>query len=69
LIYEILLRPSYNKKMTADHLVRIESDLPTRSFEQWLRDMSLLDGSGRSAIVRWSICKHSALRIFAWHHN
>lgn len=55
MIYEILLRPSYNKKMTSDHLVRIESDLPTRSFEQWLRDMSLLDASGRSAIVRWSI--------------
>jgi hypothetical protein len=50
MIYEILVRPSYSKRMTSDHLVWIESDLPTRSFEQ-----SLLDASGRSAIVRWSI--------------
>lgn len=55
MIYEILLRPAYNKKMTSDHLIRIESNLPTRSFEQWLRDMSLLDGGNRSTIVRWSI--------------
>lgn len=55
MIYEILVRPSYSKRMTSDHLVWIESDLPTRSFEKWLCDQSLLDGSGRSAIVRWSI--------------
>lgn len=55
MIYEILVRPSYNKKMTSDHLIWIESNLPTRSFEKWLRDMSLLDGTGRSPLVRWSI--------------
>lgn len=55
MIYEILVRPSYNKKMTSDHLIWIESDLPTRTFEKWLREVSLLDGSGRSPLVRWSI--------------
>jgi hypothetical protein len=55
MIYEILVRPSYSKRMTSDHLVWIESDLPTRSFEKWLCEQSLLDASGRSAIVRWSI--------------
>jgi hypothetical protein len=55
MIYEILVRPSYSKRMTSDHLVWIESDLPTRSFEKWLFEQSLLDASGRSAIVRWSI--------------
>jgi len=29
--------------------------MPTRFFEQWLRDHALLDGSGRSPIVRWGI--------------
>lgn len=65
MIYEILVRPSYNKKMTSDHLVWIESDLPTRSFEQWLRDMSLLDASGRSAIVRWSIVQTTRAAHFS----
>lgn len=55
MIYEILVRPSYSKRMTSDHLVWVESDLPTRSFEKWLCDQSLLDASGRSAVVRWSI--------------
>ena len=55
MIYEILVRPSYNKKMTSDHLILIESDLPTRSFEKWMRDVALLDGTGRSPLVRWSI--------------
>lgn len=55
MIYEILVRPSYNKKMTSDHLIWIESDLPTRSFEKWMRDVALLDSTGRSALVRWSI--------------
>lgn len=55
MIYEILVRPSYSKRMTSDHLVWIESDLPTRSFEKWLFEQSLMDGSGRAAIVRWSI--------------
>jgi hypothetical protein len=55
MIYEILIRPSYNKKMTSDHLIWVESDLPTRAFEQWLRDNALLDGTVRSPLVRWSI--------------
>ena len=55
MIYEILVRPSYNKKMTSDHLIWIESDLPTRSFEKWMCDVALLDGTGRSPLVRWSI--------------
>ena len=55
MIYEILVRPAYSKRMTSDHLVWIESDLPTRSFEKWLCEQSLMDASGRSAIVRWSI--------------
>ena len=55
MIYEILVRPSYNKKMTSDHLIWIESDLPSRSFEKWMCDVALLDGTGRSPLVRWSI--------------
>lgn len=55
MIYEILVRPSDSKKMTSDHLIWIESDLTTRAFEQWLRDRALLDGSGLSPVVRWSI--------------
>ena len=55
MIYEILVRPSYNKKMTSDHLIWIESDLPSRTFEKWMRDVALLDGTGRSPLVRWSI--------------
>jgi hypothetical protein len=55
MIYEILVRPAYNKLMTADQLVWIESDLPTRSFERWLQQNALLDGSNRAPIVRWSI--------------
>lgn len=55
MIYEILVRPAYNKMMTSDQLVWIESDLPTRSFERWLQQNALLDGSNRAPIVRWSI--------------
>ncbi len=55
MIYEILVRPSYNKVMTSDHLIWVDSEMPTRFFEQWLRDHALLDGSGRSPIVRWGI--------------
>lgn len=55
MIYEILVRPSYNKLMTSDHLIWIDSNMPTRFFEQWLRDHALLDDSGRSPIVRWGI--------------
>jgi hypothetical protein len=55
MIYEILIRPSYNKLMTSDHLIWVESNMPTRFFEQWLRDHALLDGSGRSPVVRWGI--------------
>lgn len=55
MIYEILVRAAENKKITSDHLIWIESDLPTRSFEKWLQDRSLLDTSGKSPVVRWSI--------------
>ncbi|MFZ6766911.1 hypothetical protein ACO0LM_07460 [Undibacterium sp. Di26W] len=56
MIYEILVRPSDNsKKMTSDHLIWIESDMTTRSFENWLRERSLLDGSGHAPVARWSI--------------
>ncbi len=55
MIYEILVRPSYNKLMTSDHLIWIDSNMPTRFFFQWLRDHALLDASGRSPIVRWGI--------------
>ncbi|MBI1770954.1 MAG: hypothetical protein HYR68_01045 [Burkholderiales bacterium] len=56
MIYEILVRPSDNsKKMTADHLIWIESNMTTRSFENWLREKSLLDGSGHAPVARWSI--------------
>jgi hypothetical protein len=55
MIYEILVRPSYNKLMTSDHLIWVDSQMPTRFFEQWLRDHALLDGSGRSPVVRWGI--------------
>ncbi len=55
MIYEILIRPSYNKLMTSDHLIWVESNMPTRFFEQWLRDHALLDGTGRSPLVRWGI--------------
>lgn len=55
MIYEILIRPSYNKVMTSDHLIWVESNMPTRFFEQWLRDNALLDASGRSPLVRWGI--------------
>ena len=56
MIYEILVRPSdKSKKMTSDHLIWIESDMTTRSFESWLREKSLLDGSGQAPVARWSI--------------
>ncbi|MDE2429489.1 MAG: hypothetical protein KGM99_12215 [Burkholderiales bacterium] len=55
MIYEILVRPSENKKISSDHLIWIESDLPTRAFEKWLRDRALLDASGHCPIVRWSV--------------
>lgn len=55
MIYEILVRPSDNKKMTSDNLIWIETDMPSRSFEKWMRDRALLDGSGHAPIVRWSI--------------
>ncbi|MFZ6862947.1 hypothetical protein ACO0K7_09945 [Undibacterium sp. Ji67W] len=55
MIYEILVRPSDNKKMTSDNLIWIESDLPSRSFEKWLRDRALLDGTLNAPVVRWSI--------------
>ena len=64
MIYEILVRPSYNKKMTSDHLIWIESDLPTRSFEKWMHDVALLDGTGRSPLVRWSIVQTQRVAHF-----
>jgi hypothetical protein len=64
MIYEILVRPAYNKVTTSDHLVWIESDLPTRSFERWLQQNELLDGSNRAPIVRWSIRQTSSAAHF-----
>ena len=55
MIYEILVRPSDKSQMTSANLLWIESDLPSRSFEKWMRDRALLDNSGHSPIVRWSI--------------
>ncbi|MBC3937249.1 hypothetical protein [Undibacterium rugosum] len=55
MIYEILVRAANSKKMTSDHLIWIESDLPSRSFEKWLRDRALLDTGAQSPVVRWSI--------------
>jgi len=55
MIYEILVRAAENKKLTSDHLIWVDSDLPTRSFEKWMRDRGLLDGGARSPIQRWSI--------------
>lgn len=55
MIYEILVRPAKNTKMTSDHLIWIESDLPTRAFEKWMQDRGLLDSSGQAAVMRWSI--------------
>lgn len=55
MIYEIAVRPSANQKMTSDHLIWVETDMPTRSFEKWMRDRALLDGTGQAPIVRWSI--------------
>lgn len=56
MIYEILVRPTdKSRKITADHLIWIESDMTTRSFEKWLRERSLLDGTNLSPVARWSI--------------
>ncbi|MBR7780214.1 hypothetical protein [Undibacterium rugosum] len=55
MIYEILVRAADNKKINSDHLIWVESDLPTRTFEKWMRDRGLLNDSGHSAILRWSI--------------
>lgn len=57
MIYEIVIRPSYNKIMTSDHLIWVESDLPSRAFEQWLKSKSLLDGTSRAPLVRWGIAQ------------
>lgn len=55
MIYEILIRASDNKKMTSDHLIWVESDLSTRSFEKWLRERALLGAGAMAPVVRWSI--------------
>jgi len=55
MIYEIQVRNQANNKNTRDQLIWIESDLPTRSFEQWLSDRSLLNRSGLAPVVRWGI--------------
>ena len=55
MIYELVIRPPYNKMMTTDHLIWVESDLPSRSFERWLKSKALLDGTHRAPLVRWGI--------------
>lgn len=55
MIYEILIRAAENKKMTSDHLIWVESNLSTRSFEQWLRERALLGAGAMAPVVRWSI--------------
>ncbi|GGC89231.1 hypothetical protein [Undibacterium terreum] len=55
MIYEIQIRSQANNKNTSDQLIWIDSDLPTRSFEQWLMERSLLNRSGIAPVVRWSI--------------
>lgn len=55
MIYELVIRPSYNKVMTSDQLIWVESDLPSRAFEQWLKSKNLIDGSNRAPLVRWGI--------------
>ncbi|MES2073322.1 MAG: hypothetical protein V4488_23420 [Pseudomonadota bacterium] len=55
MIYEIQIRNQANNKNTSDQLIWIESDLPTRSFEEWLQNRSLLNRSGLAPVVRWSI--------------
>jgi hypothetical protein len=55
MIYEILIRSGGKQALSADNLVWIESDLPTRSFEQWLQERSLLTRSSNAPVVRWGI--------------
>ncbi|MFZ6646040.1 hypothetical protein ACO0LO_10005 [Undibacterium sp. TJN25] len=55
MIYEIQIRNQSQNKNTSDQLIWIESDLPTRSFEQWLQERSLLSRTGLALVVRWSI--------------
>ncbi|PRC95028.1 hypothetical protein [Solimicrobium silvestre] len=55
MIYEILIRGNNGKQMSSDNLIWIESNLPTRSFEQWLLSRDLLNHSGTAPVVRWSI--------------
>lgn len=55
MIYEIQIRSQANNKNISDQLVWIESDLPTRSFEQWLQDRSLFKHGGQAPVMRWSI--------------
>jgi hypothetical protein len=50
MMYEILVRGKNNPN-SAENLIRIESGLTTRGFEQWLLSRSLLGGS----VARWSI--------------
>ena len=55
MIYEIQLRTNGTAKSSSDNLIWIDSDLSTRSFEQWLIDRSLLNRTGNAPVVRWSI--------------
>lgn len=55
MIYEILVRPATNKVINSDHVIWIESNLPSRHFERWLREKNLLDGTSTSPVQRWSI--------------
>jgi hypothetical protein len=55
MIYEIQLRAAALNKPSSDHLIRIESSLPTRAFEQWMIRRNLLSNSPAAAVVRWRI--------------
>lgn len=54
MIYEIEIRGN-NGQTSPDNLIWIESNLPTRAFEQWLISRDLLNRSGKAPVVRWSI--------------
>lgn len=55
MIYELLIRASGQQTPSADNLVWIESDLPTRSFEQWMTERSLLTRMSSAPVVRWGV--------------
>ena len=55
MIYEIQLRAAGFKQTSSDHLIWIESALPTRAFERWMEQRNLLTSSTTGIVVRWSI--------------